>query len=122
MRCEKCNYSNPDENNFCGNCGRALPKTGSITLKNLIDAGLLKSGEELTLNVRGKDVTAILTADGKIKYQDKTYDGPLACAAAIRGQTCDGWYCWKAKDPATGLSHGIGHYRSALERKLRELR
>jgi hypothetical protein len=119
MICEKCKQSNPDENNFCGNCGARLPTTGRITLKDLLDAGLLKAGEELTINVRGKDVTATLLADGKIKYQDKIYDGPLACAAAVRGQTCDSWYCWRATD-AAGASHGIGHYRSALQRQRKE--
>jgi hypothetical protein len=119
MNCPKCNYSNPDENNFCGNCGTKLPAGPKIGLKDLIDAGMLKAGEELTINVRGKDVTATLLADGRIKYQDKTYEGPLACAAAVRGQTCDSWSCWRVTE-ATGASHGIGHYRSALQRQKRE--
>ncbi len=120
MNCTKCNYSNPDENNFCGNCGAKLPTAGRITLKDLLDAGQLHAGDELTINVRGKDVTATLLPDGKIKYQDKIYDGPLACATAVRGQTCDSWYCWRVKDHDTGASHGIGHYRSALQRQRRE--
>ena len=120
MLCVKCKHSNPDENNYCGNCGTPLSKSGVVTLKDLLDAGMLKAGEELTISVRGKDVTATLQADGKIKYLDKVYNGPLACATAVRGQTCDSWYCWRAKDQETGASHGIGHYRSALERKKRE--
>ena len=114
MLCQKCKHSNPDENKFCGNCGAPLPKTGRITLKDLLDAGLLKAGDELTIRLRGQEVTATLLADGKIKYQEQTYSGPLACATAIRGQTCDSWFCWNAKDHATGRSHGIGHYRAAL--------
>ena len=117
MLCQKCSHSNPDENNFCGNCGTALPEKGRITLKEVLDAGLLKAGDELTISLRGREVTALLLADGKIKYQDKTYDGPLACAIAVRGQTCDSWFCWQAVDHATGGSHGIGHYRAALLRQ-----
>ncbi len=114
MLCQKCAHSNPDENKFCGNCGTALPETGRITLKDLLDAGLLKAGDALTIRLRGQEVTASLLADGKIRYQDQTYDGPLACATAIRGQTCDGWFCWNAKDHTTGRSYGISHYRAAL--------
>ena len=117
MLCEKCIHSNSDENNFCGNCGATLPTTGRITLKDVLDAGLLKAGDELTISLRGKDVTAALLADGKIRYQDQTYDGPLACAIAVRGQTCDGWFCWKAVDHNTGRSHGISHYRAAVLRQ-----
>ena len=117
MVCPKCAHSNPDENNFCGHCGTPLPTNECVTLKDVMDAGLLKDGDELTIGLRGKDVTAILLAGGKIKYQDQTYDGPLACATAVRGQTCDSWYCWKAVDHTTGRSHGIGHYRTALLRQ-----
>ena len=114
MLCQKCAHHNPDENKFCGNCGATLPATGRITLNDLLAAGLLKAGDKLTIKLRGKDVTATLLADGKIRYQNQTYDGPLACATAIRGQTCDSWFCWNAKDHTTGRSHGIGHYRAAL--------
>ena len=122
MLCEKCNHSNPDENNFCGNCGAPLPAHGRITLKDLLDADLLKAGDALTISVRGEDVTATLLADGKIKYQNQTYDGPLACANAIRGQTCDSWYCWRATDHTTGKSPSISHFRAVLQRQMRESR
>lgn len=117
MLCQKCAHSNPDENKFCGNCGASLPKSGGITLKDLLAAGLLKAGDELTISLRGKEVTATLLVNGKLKYQEQTYDGPLACATAVRGQTCDSWFCWKAVDHTTGKSHGLGHYRSALLRQ-----
>ena len=117
MLCQKCTHSNPDENKFCGNCGAPLPATGYITLKDVLDAGLLKAGDELTIKLRGKDVTATLLADGRIRNENQTYDGPLACATAVRGQTCDSWFCWKAVDHTTGESHTIGHYRSALRRQ-----
>lgn len=117
MLCQKCAHSNPDENNFCGNCGAPLPATGRIALKDLLAAGLLKAGDELTIRLRGQDVTAALLADGKIRYQNQTYDGPLACATVVRGQTCDGWYCWNAIDHTTGRSYPIGHYRGALLRQ-----
>ncbi len=119
MLCQKCTHSNPDENNFCGSCGAPLPETGRITLKDLLAAGLLKAGDELTIKLRGRDVTAALLADGKIKYQEQTYDGPLACVTAIRGQACDSWYCWKAVDHTTGTSYSLSHYRADLLRQKR---
>ena len=66
MFCQKCTHSNPDENKFCGNCGAPLPATGRVTLKDLLDAGLVKAGDELTIKLRGNDVTATLLADSKI--------------------------------------------------------
>ncbi len=117
MLCQKCTHPNPDENKCCGNCGAPLPTTGGITLNDLLVAGLLKAGDELTIKLRGKDVTANLLADGKIKYQDQTYDGPLACTTAMRGQACDSWFCWKAGDHNTRTSHTISHYRGAFLRQ-----
>ncbi len=120
MLCQKCTHSNPDENNFCGSCGAPLAETGRITLKDLLAAGLLKAGDELTIKLRGRDVKATLLADGKISYQEQTYDGPLACAAAVRGQTCDGWFCWTAADHTSDRSYPIAHYRAAVRRQREE--
>ncbi|MFC1991285.1 hypothetical protein ACFLVC_00915 [Chloroflexota bacterium] len=117
MLCDKCSHSNPDENNYCGNCGAQLPPNSGVTLKDLVDAGILKVGDELTISLRGGEVTATLLADGKITYQEQTYDGPLACATAVRGQTCDSWYCWKAADHASDRSYSLSHYRAALLRQ-----
>ncbi|MBI2852517.1 MAG: zinc ribbon domain-containing protein [Chloroflexi bacterium] len=117
MLCPKCTHSNPDENNFCGNCGTALLSGGRITLKDILDAGLLKAGDELTIKLRGQEMKAKLLDDGKIEYQEKVYDGPLACATAVRGQACDGWFCWNALDHATNRSYSLSHYRGALLRK-----
>ncbi|MBI4283559.1 MAG: hypothetical protein HY663_03715 [Chloroflexi bacterium] len=122
MLCQQCTHSNPDENNFCGQCGAALPTTGRVALKDLLTAGLVKANAELTIRLRGKEVTAVLSADGMMRYQDENYDGPLACAAAVRGETCDGWYCWNAIDQTTGRSYPLAHYRGALRRQKEERR
>lgn len=116
MLCPKCTHSNPDENNFCGHCGAPLPSGGRITLKDVLDAGLLRGGE-ITIKLRGQDVKAKLLDSGKIEYQDKVYDGPLTGAIAVRGQVCDGWFCWNATDPATGRSYSFSHFRGALLRQ-----
>ena len=106
MNCPKCSQSNPDENNYCGNCGFKLPGNGGVTLKDLIDADVLKAGDELKINLRGNEVTATLLADGKLKYQDKTYDGPLACATGVRGQTCDSrFYLKHGLQPSSKTSY-----------------
>ena len=117
MLCVKCNHINPDENNFCGNCGASLPGNKLVTLKDLLDAGILKADDVLTISLRGRDVTATLLADGRIRYQEKTYDGPLACATTVRGQTCDSWYCWRAADHTSDRTYTLGHYRAALLRQ-----
>ena len=117
MLCQKCSHSNPDENNYCGNCGVQLPNNEIITLKDLVDSSILKAGDELTISLRGGEEKATLLADGKIKYQDQIYDGPLACATAVRGRTCDSWYCWKAADHASDRSYSLSHYRAALLRQ-----
>ena len=117
MLCDKCKHVNPDENNFCGNCGASLTGDKRVTLKDLLDAGILKANDTLTISLRGRDVTATLLADGKIKYEEKTYDGPLACATAVRGQTCDSWYCWRAADHTSDRIYPLGHYRAALLRQ-----
>ncbi|UCC17103.1 MAG: hypothetical protein JSU58_00685 [Dehalococcoidales bacterium] len=117
MICQNCSHSNPDENNYCGNCGSKLPENTGVTLKDLVDADILKAGDELKINLRGSEVTATLLADGKLKYEDRVYDGPLVCATAIRGQTCDSWYCWRAADHASDRSYPLGHYRAMLLRQ-----
>ena len=117
MNCEKCSHSNPDENNYCGNCGSKLAENTGITLKDVVEAGILKPGDELKITLRGSEKTAELLADGKIKYEDQTYDGPLACAAAVRGQTCDSWSCWRAADHESDRTYPIGHYRGVLVRQ-----
>ena len=60
MLCQKCAHSNPDENNFCGSCGASLVTTERITLKDMLDAGLLKADDELSITFRGKNITATL--------------------------------------------------------------
>ena len=117
MICQKCSHANPDENNYCGNCGSKLSENTGVTLKDLVDTGILKAGDELKINLRGQEVAATLLADGKLQYGDKLYDGPLACATAVRGQTCDSWYCWRAADHDSDRSYPLGHYRAMLLRQ-----
>ena len=117
MICQKCSHVNPDENNYCGNCGEKLPENQGVTLKNLIDADILKTGDELKINLRGTEVTATLMEDGKIQYEGQVYEGPLACATAVRGQTCDSWYCWRAADHTSDRTFPLGHYRAILLRQ-----
>ncbi len=80
----------------------------------------LRLATELTIKLRGRDVTAALLVDGKIRYQEQTYDGPLACATSVRRQTCDGWFCWTAVDHTADRSYPITHYRTAVRRQREE--
>ena len=114
MICQKCRRTNPDENNYCGHCGSLLPATGRISLKTLIDARLLNAGEMITIKYKGRDISATVLADGKLRCEAQDFEGPLACATTIRGQVCDSWFCWRAIDHETGVSNTLAHYRSSF--------
>ncbi|KAF5836781.1 hypothetical protein DUNSADRAFT_5408 [Dunaliella salina] len=54
-------------------------KNKNVTLKDLLDAGLIKPGEgNVTLSYRGVTYTANLVATGLIEFQGSTYDSPDA--------------------------------------------
>lgn len=114
MLCERCERLMPDEFSFCGFCGSPLGG-GKITLKDLLDAGILKAGDQITCTYKGKELTATITAEGKVNYNGKDFPGPLAAIEAIRGRICDSWFCWRYFDPKDTRSRAIAHYRSELE-------
>lgn len=116
MLCQKCQRHLPDEFSFCGFCGSPL-QGRKTTLKDLLDAGILKAGDQITCGYRGKDFEATITAEGKINHNGKDFPGPLVAAEAIRGMVCDSWFCWKYFDPSVNRSRPIAHYRAELEHR-----
>ena len=64
-----------------------------VTLKNLLDAGYLDVGQELTCNVGGRDHVARLNPDATIQHEGETYRDPspwvksLAGGSEMRGWT-----------------------------------
>lgn len=117
MHCKNCNASNPDANNYCGNCGAPLD-AGAITLRDLVEAGQIRAGDSITCKARGEDVEAVVLEDGRVRWGDKTYDTPYEAIAGIRGFRCDSWSCWKGKD-SEGKSRPLVTFRSALARARR---
>lgn len=77
-----------------------------VSLADLLEAGLLREGEELEMNYkpRGgnqKKYTAVITHDGSMVVLDKKFKSPSY--AAVLGiqdtgsdrKTANGWKCWK---------------------------
>lgn len=74
-----------------------MPRTNySVTLKDLLDAGLLQAGEELLCKPRKNDppvASAPLGADGLIRHNGQTFGSPSSWAQAITGRAQNGWIC-----------------------------
>lgn len=61
-------------------------------LKDLIDAGILQVGEELTCEPRRGDVhTAVLNADGSIQEGTRSFTSPFAWSTHLNPNKRDGW-------------------------------
>jgi hypothetical protein len=77
-------------------------------LIDLINAGLVTSGEELiwVRRVAKKQHLAVVNADGSISTEDgKTHRTPSGAAKHLNGnKPVDGWLAWKIK--RTGVSLG----------------
>jgi len=77
-------------------------------LIDLINAGLVTSGEELIWirRVAKKQHLAVVNADGSISTEDgKTHRTPSGAAKHLNGnKPVDGWLAWKIK--RTGVSLG----------------
>ena len=61
--------------------------------------GYFSKRRPLTRTYKGKDYTATLLKNGKIKFKNKTYDSPTAAAkAVVKRTTVNGWSFWYVKD------------------------
>lgn len=87
-----------------------------ISLKDLIDAGLLVSGTTLTPKRDSINVTAELQADGRIVLGETTYASPSAAAKSLVGYGVNGWRFWLAElaDDRTTLDALRSTYRESL--------
>lgn len=65
-----------------------------ITVRDLVDSGLLRPGQELVLGVRGR-ATATVTKQGTILYQGVEYQSPTMAANAASGTNLNGWKAWR---------------------------
>ncbi|MBI2303676.1 MAG: hypothetical protein HYU86_02885 [Chloroflexi bacterium] len=117
MLCSGCGQDNPQENRYCGHCGIPLVKGQRVvTLKDILDEGILKEGATVSCKLRGQDVFALLKADGTIDYKGTAYPSPMDAIQVVRDYPCDGWNCWHTDDPQTGRNYPIAHFRGAWRR------
>jgi hypothetical protein len=88
------------------------PPPVRVTLRDLIEAGIVEPPLTLEKQYHGVDVQATVLADGKIQYGGKGHDSPSAAGAAAKrkvrnlrgdkGPATLGWDFWSCRDPETG--------------------
>ena len=100
-----------------------------ISLKDIIDAGIIKPPLSLEQDYLGKHFTAMVNKDGDVVYDGKEYSSPSAAGGmakvAVKGPpptgkpyySTNGWTFWKYKDPETGNLEELSHlYNIYLEK------
>lgn len=92
---------------------RKVAERYDVTLKQLIDAGLISTGAQLRQRYLGRDVTATIEPDGRVRVGDEVFNSlSIAAGAArvnVKGPPADGrryyqtngWTFWEYTD-ATG--------------------
>jgi hypothetical protein len=72
-----------------------------ITVKQLLDAGLLTAGETLTSTNSVYPATAALGPNREVRYNGTAHPSPSNVAGAVRGGLhANGWEFWAAERPA----------------------
>jgi hypothetical protein len=66
--------------------------------KELIDAGILKAGQELRKKYKGDALKAELLKSGGIQFNGALYSSPSGAAKAATGNPTDGWHFWQYQD------------------------
>jgi len=67
-----------------------------VTIRDLLDAGLLKPGQELRFSGH-EDIRANVTSSGTVRFRGVEYRSPSMAAKAVRGTSLNGWFVWRAK-------------------------
>jgi len=104
--------------------------TGPVSLKSLVEAGLLRVPTEIFATYKGKDLRATVSPDGAIVYRGGRY--PSLSAAAIRAQelilgpeggrkpATNGWVFWRMQDMETGERVPLSVLRDRYLRQARK--
>jgi alkylated DNA nucleotide flippase Atl1 len=72
---------------------------GWVQVKHLLDAGLLDSGTVLTARAGAWQTrTAVVTADGLLEIDGKTFDSPSGAGRYVKGSVTNGWSFWRLDD------------------------
>jgi hypothetical protein len=72
-----------------------------VSLKDLLDSGLLSSGQALLGTRNGVTCAATVTSDGQVELGDgRREESPsTAGAAALGTRACNGWHFWQTVTP-----------------------
>lgn len=77
----------------------------SGTMAELVAAGLIRPGEKLVFNERGKSAEATVNASGEILMGGVTYGTPSAAGReALEGKAVNGWTAWRVGGSGPTLS------------------
>lgn len=79
------------------NAGRRVGNDAStLSVKYLLDAGLLQVGQELIPNRAGYEgKRATITEDGHLVVDGKTYETPSGAGRAVLRRSINGWWFWR---------------------------
>ena len=71
--------------------------TGTKSLRDLLEAGVLNRNERLVINRRSREpIEGTLQSDGRINVSGSVYESPSAAARnALDVGTVDGWLRWR---------------------------
>jgi hypothetical protein len=86
----------------------------NVSLKDLLDAGLLHPNQKLRL-FKDDKLTAHVTQQGSIRFQNESYRSPTAAAHAVRHSALNGWVTWQTKDE-TGEWISLAELRKRLRK------
>ena len=69
-------------------------------VRELVEAGLIHPGAELVGSHSGRELTAMVTADGRIRVGDTDFEAPSPAAMfALDRPSWNGWAWWRVKTP-----------------------
>jgi hypothetical protein len=88
---------------------RQAPTSYDVTVKNLLDAGLVRPGTELRKRYLGQNVVATIEPDGRVRFGGDVYNSLSSAAGAarvaVKGPPADGrryqtngWTFWECGD------------------------
>lgn len=72
-----------------------------VTVRQLVDAQYLRSGQILLGSQNGKTFSAVVTAEGQIELPDGMLcESPSTAGATVLGtRSCNGWHFWQTESP-----------------------
>lgn len=70
-----------------------------ITLRQIFDAGLIRTGERLISTNGSWPASAVITDDAGIDYNGVRYDTPSGAAMAVKNGPANGWDFWAVERP-----------------------